>query len=184
MKKCTVLSEKMHARTILYQIYNFIKLTYLNNEEHTHLDVRHCTTDILDMAFITPCLKSWDIRFNINESLGGDHFSIGIFTYRPLQRDIPITSSRCQFAKADIVFSTRYQPISLRITIMKFFEPIIEKRFRKHFEDIDFLSKYQSDFREAKSTNYHLFHMSQTAMESFNRSELVIAFFSLTWKKP
>ena len=79
-----------------------LKLTYLNNDEYTHLDACHGTTDILDMAFVTPSLKSRDIRFSVGESLGGDHLPIEIFLDRPLQWNIPITSSRYQFAKADI----------------------------------------------------------------------------------
>ena len=31
-----------------------LKLTYLKNDEHTHLEAHHGTTDILDMAFVTP----------------------------------------------------------------------------------------------------------------------------------
>ena len=44
-----------------------LRLTYLNNDEHTHLDARHGTRDILDMAFVTPSLKSRDIRFGVGE---------------------------------------------------------------------------------------------------------------------
>ena len=40
-----------------------------------------------------------------------------------------------------------------------------------------FFSKYQSGFRKSKSTNDHLFHLSQTIMESFNWGEHVIAAF-------
>ena len=76
-----------------------LKLTYLNNDEDTHLHARHGTTDILDMAFITPSLKSRDIRFRVGESLGGDHLPIEIFLDRPIQRNIPITTPRYQFAK-------------------------------------------------------------------------------------
>ena len=54
------------------------------------------------MDFVNPCLKSRDIRFSVGESLGGDHLPIEIFLDRPLQRNIPITSSRCQFAEVDI----------------------------------------------------------------------------------
>ena len=60
---------------------------------------------------------------------------------------------------------------------MKLFERVIEKRLRKHLEDNGFFSKYQSGFRKSKSTNDHLFHLSQTIMESFNRGEHVIAAF-------
>ena len=60
---------------------------------------------------------------------------------------------------------------------MKLFERIIEKRLRKHLEDNGFFSKYQSGFRKSKSTNDHLFRLSQTVMESFNWGEHVIAAF-------
>ena len=71
-----------------------LKLTYLNNDEHTHLDARHGTKDILCVAFVTPGLKSRDIPFSIGESLGGDHLPIDIFLDRPLRWDISITSPR------------------------------------------------------------------------------------------
>ena len=60
---------------------------------------------------------------------------------------------------------------------MKLFERVIEKRVRKHLQDNGFFSKYQSGFRKSKSTNDHLFRLSQTIMESFNRGEHVIAAF-------
>ena len=73
---------------------------------------------------------------------------------------------------------------------MKLFERVIEKRLRKHLADDGFFSKYQSGFtkskgfrksksgfRESKSTNNHLFRLSQTITESFNRGEHVIAAF-------
>ena len=73
--------------------------------------------------------------------------------------------------------TTSYRPISLLSAIMKLFERVIEKRLRKHLEDNGFFSKYQSGFRKSKSTNNHLFRLSQTIMESFNRGEHVIAAF-------
>ena len=60
---------------------------------------------------------------------------------------------------------------------MKLFERVIRKRLRKHLEDNGFFSKYHSGFRKSKSTNGHLFRLSQTIMESFNRGERVIAAF-------
>ena len=51
---------------------------------------------------------------------------------------------------------------------------IKEKRW---FRQQSFFSKYQSGFRKSKSTNDHLFHLSQTIMESFNRGEHVIMVF-------
>ena len=60
---------------------------------------------------------------------------------------------------------------------MKLFERVIEKRLRKHLEDNGFFSKYQSGFRKSKSTNDHLFGLSQTIMESFNSGEHVLVAF-------
>ena len=73
--------------------------------------------------------------------------------------------------------TTSYRPISLLSAIMKLFERVIEKRIRKHLEDNGFFSKYWSGFRKSKSTNDHLFRLSQTIMESFIRGERVIAAF-------
>ena len=40
-----------------------------------------------------------------------------------------------------------------------------------------FMNKYQSGFRRAKSADYHLFRLSQSIMESFDRGEYVVATF-------
>ena len=60
---------------------------------------------------------------------------------------------------------------------MKLFERVIEQRLRSCLEDIGFINKCQSDFRQAKSTDDHLFRLSQSIMESFNRREHVVATF-------
>ena len=86
----------------LKRIVKELKLAYLNNDEHTHVDAHHSRADIFDMVFVTPSLKSRDIRFRVGESLGDDHLPIEIFQDRPLQRIIPITSPKYQFAEADI----------------------------------------------------------------------------------
>ena len=85
----------------------------------------------------------------------------------------------CMLIKPDKTPSqtTSYRPISLLSAIMKLFERVIEKRLRKHLEANGFFSRYQSGFRKSKSTNDHLFRLSQTIMESFNRGEHVIAAF-------
>ena len=67
--------------------------------------------------------------------------------------------------------TTSYRPISLLSAIMKPFERVIEKRLRKHLEDNSFFSKYRPGFRKSKSTNDHLFRLSQTIMENFSRGE-------------
>ena len=73
--------------------------------------------------------------------------------------------------------TTSYRPISLMSSIMKLFEWVIEQRLRCYLEDIGFINKYQSGFRQAKSTDDHLFKLSQSVMESFNRREHVVAAF-------
>ena len=57
------------------------------------------------------------------------------------------------------------------------FERVIEQRLYSHLEDIGFMKKYQSGFRQAKSTDVHLFRLSQSVMESFNSREHVVAAF-------
>ena len=73
--------------------------------------------------------------------------------------------------------TTSYRPISLMSSIMTLFELVIEQRLRSYLEDIGFINKYQSGFRENKSTDDHLFRLSQSVMESFNRGEHVVAAF-------
>ena len=58
---------------------------------------------------------------------------------------------------------------------MKLFERVIEQRLRSYPEDIGFINRYQSGFRQNKSTDDHLFRLFQSVMESFNRGEHVVA---------
>ena len=58
--------------------------------------------------------------------------------------------------------TTSYRPVSLMSSIMKLFEWVIEQRLCSFLEDIDFINKYQSGFRQAKSTDDHLFRLSQS----------------------
>ena len=67
--------------------------------------------------------------------------------------------------------TTSHRPISLISSIMKLFERVIEQRLRSHLEHIGFINKHQSGFRKAKSTDDHLFRLSQSIMESFNITE-------------
>ena len=73
--------------------------------------------------------------------------------------------------------TTSYRPICLISSIMILFERVIEQRMRSHLEHIGFIKKHQSDFRKGKSTDDHLFRLSQSIMESFNRGEHVVAAF-------
>ena len=63
---------------MLKNIQNKLNLIYLDNDENTHLDRAHGSTDILDMAFIFPNLAIHDIEFQIGVDLGSDHIPIEI----------------------------------------------------------------------------------------------------------
>ena len=73
--------------------------------------------------------------------------------------------------------TTSYRPINLISSIMKLFERVIEQRLRPHLEHVGFINKHQSGFRKAKSTDDHLFRLSQSIMKSFHRGEHVVAAF-------
>ena len=40
-----------------------LKLNYLNNDEHMHMDRAKGSTDLLDMEFVSPNLAKYDIQF-------------------------------------------------------------------------------------------------------------------------
>ena len=63
------------------------------------------------------------------------------------------------------------------ISIMKLFERVIEQRLRSYLEDKGFINKYQSGFKQNKSIDDHLFKLSQSVMEIFNRGNHVVAAF-------
>ena len=68
-----------------------------------------------------------------------------------------------------ITLTTSYRHIS---SIMKLFERVIEQRLISHPEHTGFINKHQSGFRRAKSTDDHLFRLSQSIMKSFNRGNM------------
>ena len=65
-------------------------------------DPFHGTSDILDMAFISPGFSSRDISFSIaDDRMGSDHFPIQISLDKPLKRNTPLTEPRYRFDKTD-----------------------------------------------------------------------------------
>ena len=70
-----------------------------------------------------------------------------------------------------------YRPVSFMSSIMELFERVIEQRLRSYLEDVGFINKYQSGFRQNKSTDDRHFRLSQSTMESFNRGGHVVAAF-------
>ena len=85
----------------------------------------------------------------------------------------------CMLLKPDKLpsLTTSFWPISLMSSIMKLFEWAIEQRLCSYLEDIGFINKYQSGFRQNKSTDDHLSRLSQSVMESFDRGKHVVAAF-------
>ena len=73
---------------MLKSIQSHLNLTHLNNDEHTNLDRAKGSTDILDMAFISPNLTKHDIQFLIRDDLGSDHVSIEISIDAQIHRSV------------------------------------------------------------------------------------------------
>ena len=69
-------AKKSNSGPVLKNIQSHLNLSYLNNDEHTHLDKRTGNTEIFDMAFISPNLTKHDIQFPIGDDLGSDHLPI------------------------------------------------------------------------------------------------------------
>ena len=63
---------------MLKNIKSHPNLTYLNNDEHNHLDIAKGSTDILYMAFISPTLTKLDIEFLKGDDLGSDRLPMEI----------------------------------------------------------------------------------------------------------
>ena len=68
-------AKKTSSGPMLKNIQSHLNLTYLNNDEHTHLDRAKGSTDV---AFTSPNLTKHDIQFLIGDDLGSDHLPIEI----------------------------------------------------------------------------------------------------------
>ena len=89
----------------LVNIAKDLKLFYVNQlgpKKHTRDDPVHGTSDILDMAFITPGLSSRDISFSVADyHMGSDRFPIQISLDKPLKRNTPLNEPRYRFDKTN-----------------------------------------------------------------------------------
>ena len=56
-------AKKSASGPMLKNIQKQLDLIYLNNDEHPHMDRANGSTDLLDMAFISPNLAKHDIQF-------------------------------------------------------------------------------------------------------------------------
>ena len=71
-------ARKIRSGPMLKNIQKQLNLIHLNNDEHTHKDRAKGSTDILDMAFISPNLAKHDIKFQTGDDMGSDHLPIEI----------------------------------------------------------------------------------------------------------
>ena len=95
---------------MLKNIQNKLNLIYLNNYEHTQINRAHGSTDILDVAFISPNLAIHDIQFQIGVNLGSNHlpFEILIDTTTP-HRDTSTSPAKYKFDQIDLeVFESTF----------------------------------------------------------------------------
>ena len=94
-------AKKNSSGPMLKNIQSHLNLTYLSNNEHTHLDRAKGSTDILDMAFISPNLTKHDILLLIGHDLGSDHLPIEILIDAQPHRNTHTNPFRYKFDKTD-----------------------------------------------------------------------------------
>ena len=70
-------------------------------KEHTRMDRAKGSTDILDMAFISPNLATDDIQFQIDDDLGSDHLTIEISIDTPPHRNTFTNHAKYKFDLTD-----------------------------------------------------------------------------------
>ena len=84
-------------------------VSQLGPNRHTYEDPVHGTSDILEMAFITPGLSSRDISFSdADDHMGSDHFPIQISLYKPFKRNTSLTEPcyRSDETNDDLLYNT------------------------------------------------------------------------------
>ena len=86
---------------MLKNIQKQLNLIYLNNDEHTNMDRAKGSTDILDMAFISPNLAKHDTQFQIGDDLGSDHLPIEISIDTPPHRNTLTNHTKYKFDQTD-----------------------------------------------------------------------------------
>ena len=94
-------AKKNTSGPMIQNIQNQLNLTYLNSDEHTHMDRANGSTDILDMAFISPKLAKHHIQFQIGDDLGSDHLPIKISIDTPPHRNSSTNHTKYKFDQTD-----------------------------------------------------------------------------------
>ena len=86
---------------MLTNIPKQLNLIYLNNEEHTHMDRANDSTDLLDMAFVSPYLAKHHLQFQIVDDLGSDHLPIEISIDATPHRNSYVNHTKYKFDQTD-----------------------------------------------------------------------------------
>ena len=94
-------AQKNPSGPVLKNIRKQLNLIHLNNDEHTHMDRAKCSTDILDMAFISPNLAKHNIQFQIGDGLDSDHLPIEISIDTPPYRNTFTNHTKYKFDQTD-----------------------------------------------------------------------------------
>ena len=98
-------AQKNSSGPMFKNIQNKLNLTYLNNDEHTHMDTHmdraHGSADILDMAFISPNLAIHHIKLQIGVDLGSDHLPIEISIDTTPHRNTSTNPTKYKFDQID-----------------------------------------------------------------------------------
>ena len=94
-------AKKDGSGPVLRDIQSHLNLTYLNSDEHTHLDRAKGSTDILGVAFISPDLTKHDIQFLIGDDLGSDRLPVGVSVDAQPHRDTHAGPIGCGFDQTD-----------------------------------------------------------------------------------
>ena len=66
-----------------------------------HMNRANGSTDLLDMAFISPNLAKHDIQFRIGDDLDSDHLPIEVSTDAPSYRNSSINHTKYKFDQTD-----------------------------------------------------------------------------------
>ena len=74
---------------------------WLPGDEQTHMDRANGSTDLFNMAFISPNLVKHDIQFQIGDDLGSDHLPIEVSTDTPPHRNSFIDHTKYKFDQTD-----------------------------------------------------------------------------------
>ena len=94
-------AKKNTSGPMLKNIQKQLNLIYLNNDEHMHMDRANGSTDLLDMAFVSPNLAKHDIQFQIGDDLGSDHLPIEVSTDAPPHRNSHTNHTKYKFDQTD-----------------------------------------------------------------------------------